>query len=213
MGHLKIMKLGMAFKDWLWTAQSNLTRALGAFRPAGIITSNKPVRVWHVGVCACPLPSLAFHSSGFGLVAWLVVNITNETPPEGGMDYRVPGTVSNGETVPAQPGVEKEKEEEENQTLERGQWNNKLEYVLSVAGEIIGLGNVWRFPYLCYKNGGGECSPGATSFPPVTSLPSPSARVVRLTPGTFSQRSSTGIPSREMRHTDGCAAGRVGAGH
>uniref|UniRef100_A0A8B9NLR4 Transporter n=1 Tax=Accipiter nisus TaxID=211598 RepID=A0A8B9NLR4_9AVES len=70
------------------------------------------------------------------------------------MDYRVPGTVSNGETVPAHPSMEKEKEEDD-QTLERGQWNNKLEYVLSVAGEIIGLGNVWRFPYLCYKNGGG----------------------------------------------------------
>ncbi|XP_074682276.1 sodium- and chloride-dependent GABA transporter 2 isoform X3 [Strix aluco] len=90
------------------------------------------------------------------LVAWLVLNVTEETPSEGGMDYRVPGAVSNGETVPTHPGMEKEKEEEEEeQTLERGQWNNKLEYVLSVAGEIIGLGNVWRFPYLCYKNGGG----------------------------------------------------------
>lgn len=92
---------------------------------------------------------------------------------EGGMDYSVPGAVSNGEMVPTHPGMEKEKEEEEeDQTLERGQWNNKLEYVLSVAGEIIGLGNVWRFPYLCYKNGGGKCSQGhlATSTTP-PSLP------------------------------------------
>ncbi|KAI1883386.1 hypothetical protein AGOR_G00230900 [Albula goreensis] len=46
-------------------------------------------------------------------------------------------------------------EETEEKMTERGQWSNKLEFVLSVAGEIIGLGNVWRFPYLCYKNGGG----------------------------------------------------------
>ncbi|KAG9335218.1 hypothetical protein JZ751_005573 [Albula glossodonta] len=46
----------------------------------------------------------------------------------------------------------------EEKMKERGQWSNKLEFVLSVAGEIIGLGNVWRFPYLCYKNGGGEFS-------------------------------------------------------
>ncbi|XP_005166076.1 solute carrier family 6 member 22, tandem duplicate 1 isoform X1 [Danio rerio] len=37
----------------------------------------------------------------------------------------------------------------------RGQWSSKVEFILAVAGQIIGLGNVWRFPYLCYKNGGG----------------------------------------------------------
>ncbi|XP_076015536.1 sodium- and chloride-dependent GABA transporter 2-like [Genypterus blacodes] len=37
----------------------------------------------------------------------------------------------------------------------REQWANKREYILAVAGNVVGLGNVWRFPYLCYKNGGG----------------------------------------------------------
>jgi SNF family Na+-dependent transporter len=38
---------------------------------------------------------------------------------------------------------------------DREQWSNKIEYMLSVIGYVVDLGNCVRFPYVTYKNGGG----------------------------------------------------------
>lgn len=37
----------------------------------------------------------------------------------------------------------------------RQHWSNKLQFVLACVGYSVGLGSIWRFPYMCYKSGGG----------------------------------------------------------
>lgn len=38
---------------------------------------------------------------------------------------------------------------------QREQWGTRLGFVLAAVGSAIGLGNIWRFPYMAYDNGGG----------------------------------------------------------
>ena len=37
----------------------------------------------------------------------------------------------------------------------RGAWSGKMGFVLAAAGSAIGLGNIWRFPYMASEGGGG----------------------------------------------------------
>jgi NSS family neurotransmitter:Na+ symporter len=39
--------------------------------------------------------------------------------------------------------------------MQREQWNSRIGFILAAVGSAIGLGNIWRFPYMAYENGGG----------------------------------------------------------
>lgn len=46
--------------------------------------------------------------------------------------------------------------ESSNSEPDRGNWGSPLQFILACIGYAVGLGNVWRFPHLVYRNGGGK---------------------------------------------------------
>ena len=43
----------------------------------------------------------------------------------------------------------------EQRTSIHGQWSNRMAFILAATGSAVGLGNIWKFPYIAGENGGG----------------------------------------------------------
>ena len=92
--------------------------------------------------------------NGHAKQTWAAVP-TND--PDKGLD-NIKSTVAM-DTKPlatASPEKVSSKEDKASDTEERGTWVGKLDFVMSALSFAVGMGNVWRFPYLVYRNGGGR---------------------------------------------------------
>ncbi|CAG2110947.1 unnamed protein product [Medioppia subpectinata] len=86
--------------------------------------------------------------------------------------------------------VDKKPRNEPKNEHKKEKWGTKLEFLLTCLSYVIGFGNIWRFPYICYKNGGGAflipyfLSLGFIGFP---------LMVIEMTLGQYSAKGKVSV--------------------
>ena len=115
--------------------------------PSSTVKCAPPLGPWaqwvDSGLLLFCLEACKFHCIDLQLVLYMLLACRKMSSPEKAKKLELMGRGDSDSDI----GSEMER---------RGNWGRKLDFLLSLTGYAVGLGNLWRFPYLCMRNGGGK---------------------------------------------------------